>query len=1478
MQRTSMGVGALIRALVAMAALAVPWRAAVAQVSVTPYGGSASAASNSTSSVDFTVQNNTGGIETFDISCSIGGQVSSCSPSTSQVQLRDGTSATVTVTYNTGNPGAGSVYLDAAGEITGFSDEGWYNVTVTGSSTLAATVTLAQNGVFRDIGRCVQDCFENTLSYATPAYTTMDVQRSVALHYRSWQAHPLATIQLDATDSSQTPADSLSLKLQRQNGSLVTFTNGSQEIFFRGGVSNGTTRLAAQFDASAVGTTDSTYTAIVTSYWHGGTPLHTNYPVRILVINESSSPYGAGWSIAGLQRVYVGTDGGVVVVDGTGSASFFSGGCVPSSSCTFSAPSGEFSVLSTVGNGYKRHYPDGTDYNFTSVGLLSTVVDRFGNTTYYFYDANNRVSSIQDPTGAAAVFGYDAGTGKLDSITTLGGRLSKFSIDGSGDLRSVIDPDSVYAFHADYATGPHRLTHLVDRRGGSWDYAYSVDGTLDSIQAPTITANGNATRPTTTLSGPSTRILAAISGGAGSASSPVARGIDVRGTVRNPRGYATNFTLNAWGSPTLIQDPLGRNTTLTYDATTSQPKSITAVSGRLTSYSWDGPRLIQVVDGPKTVHMQYETVFNQLTHIYGDVAEQWYTYDTTKIGRPLLTSRVAGQGPTTYAFDLNGRLFTATDAMGHVTTWYRETVGNYTLGNTDSISAPGLLAIRFTYDSRGRVIATRYPDGSVDSTYYDTMNRVIAQVDGSQHRTSYSYDSLYLRSVTDPKSQQYIYSSNALGWLEQETRPGSAVPLITAYDVNGNVISTTNRRGGQVTYSFDALDRDTIVTADGQATHITYGANDGSVQFVNSESSDNLVADSYGRFTQDYISRSGNTYTINAVLANDDRILGYNSTSSHWSGTKGPSFTYDSTNNVKTISSSIFTGSATITWNRDGLPTQVLFPNGLTSTSDFTSAHAVSSVQYSTGIAPTVLLQRDSLGRIGTRTPGTFADSVSSYRYNPDGTLAWWGLSVRANLPCTFNSSYGWGCPHTEWLRETDYSYDPVGNQTTGGASYNANRLLSASGYTMTYDEDGNLISKSGAGFSQTLRWNSLGQLDSVTTNGTTVTFGYDGLGRRVRKTVSGATTGYLYAGDDLFMELDASGNPVTEYAYWPSVDAPLAMSKGGQAYYLTQDPVGSSITGLVRASDNSLQASYKYSPFGTLLSGSFDNVGNSLQFGARQYDSETGLTYFRARYYDPQVGRFISEDPIGLGGGINPYVFAGNDPINGGDPSGLDPNDNCPDGYHEEWAIQGGEIISDNCYPDVPNGENPNPSPRGSGQTGGPPPGNAGGNSPAPAPQKPNRCSDQTSEGQVSLGAGFQVQVPFLGASFGGNINLVITSSGRIVLQGQGNFGVGVGAYLGGGANWSVGRSDVIPTGFSTSANTTILQANAGMGESAGAALTIDDDIELPDRGLGGGVALKLPGVGYGVQASAGRLASANLASHPYALVRKLMLNNCTP
>lgn len=85
----------------------------------------------------------------------------------------------------------------------------------------------------------------------------------------------------------------------------------------------------------------------------------------------------------------------------------------------------------------------------------------------------------------------------------------------------------------------------------------------------------------------------------------------------------------------------------------------------------------------------------------------------------------------------------------------------------------------------------------------------------------------------------------------------------------------------------------------------------------------------------------------------------------------------------------------------------------------------------------------------------------------------------------------------------------------------------------------------------------------------------------------------------------------------------------------------------------NTMLDSYEYTPFRETITAT-EGVAPPLRYGAREWDRETGLYFMRARYYDPALGRFLSEDPIGLAGGINPYVFAGDNPVNGGDPSGL--------------------------------------------------------------------------------------------------------------------------------------------------------------------------------------------------------------------------------
>jgi len=122
---------------------------------------------------------------------------------------------------------------------------------------------------------------------------------------------------------------------------------------------------------------------------------------------------------------------------------------------------------------------------------------------------------------------------------------------------------------------------------------------------------------------------------------------------------------------------------------------------------------------------------------------------------------------------------------------------------------------------------------------------------------------------------------------------------------------------------------------------------------------------------------------------------------------------------------------------------------------------------------------------------------------------------------------------------------------------------------------------------------------------------------------------------------------------YYPGTDRPHSIRRNGQMFYYQTDALGS-VTGLVNSS-NQLVNRYQYTPWGELETGeskyaTYDPLG----FTARERDDETRLYYYRARYYDPQLGRFISEDPIGLAGGPNVYAYVNNNPINNTDPTGL--------------------------------------------------------------------------------------------------------------------------------------------------------------------------------------------------------------------------------
>jgi RHS repeat-associated protein len=181
------------------------------------------------------------------------------------------------------------------------------------------------------------------------------------------------------------------------------------------------------------------------------------------------------------------------------------------------------------------------------------------------------------------------------------------------------------------------------------------------------------------------------------------------------------------------------------------------------------------------------------------------------------------------------------------------------------------------------------------------------------------------------------------------------------------------------------------------------------------------------------------------------------------------------------------------------------------------------------------------------------------------------------------------------------------------------------------------------------LRW-GCEKSSSKNAAGSGDTFKYDPLGRRIEKSSSAATSIFAYDGDNLIEETNSSGAVVARYTQTQNIDGPLAMLRGSATSYYNADGLGS-VTSLTNSSGAAAET-YTYDSFGKVTASSGSLV-NPFQYTGREFDSETGLYYYRARYYDPSVGRFISEDPIAFNGGFNFYRYVSNSPANFVDPFG---------------------------------------------------------------------------------------------------------------------------------------------------------------------------------------------------------------------------------
>ncbi len=1066
---------------------------------------------------------------------------------------------------------------------------------------------------------------------------SLDQPRAVSLVYSYSRANPTAFLQLDATDHSTSPINLVRIRVKDASGAYVTLQSGNISAVYHG--KHGANRLAAQWDVSHLPTGAYKHTAIVRSFFDGGTTTESTDTTRIIVVNEAQSPFGSGWSMPGLQRLTIQSDG-IVVSEGDGRAVYYRkvGG-------SYVRPAGEFATLMYVAPNYYRRYPDGTEAVFTSTGLLSYVENRFGHRTTFAY-TSGRLTTITDPIGKQFVLAYN-GSGKLTSITDPGGRVTTVTVDASGNLTKVVGPDNATAFTGTY-DGTHRLRTRKDVRNKVWGYAYDFSGRVSADTLPTITVtDGSTQRPVVRYTPWESAALVSSC----NCNRPHLLGDTLRGRVYDPAGNLTRLEFDRFMAPIRIQAPLGHTTIIDRD-TNGLPTRIVEPDGTTRSYVWNEDGSIESIQQPETsqaITIDYHPTWKtDPTSISVGASVTRYQYGSSG---QLLSVRV-GQDSTRYEYDTLYRVKKVVDPQNHTTNITFQSGG---FKNTATVQVPGRTTT-FGYDSYGRTTSVADPAGTT-SYLYDLMNRATRVTDPANQATNYAYDGMFLYTVTDAANKVYRFHRNALGWVTSEVDPNSRT-IAYRYDINGNLTRITNRRGQVITMVPDALGRIVSRTADGSTTTFAYDNPDGRwIAASNPVSTDTIYYDERGRVEREVAKLNNRRYEIASSYLPEGPRSEVVLTTPTWS--RGVDYGYNNALQLKTLTQGVggVNKTTNIAYNADGMPSTITYPTSSTvqQTLTYTTRHMPNQNGWPGALA--VNYAYDTLDRLETRTvPSiTAGDSVRTFTYNTrDELTGYTDEEFVEELVCP--TPYPIDCYWDSYpvvVGSDSYSYDGVGNRTDGATlQASSNRYQAFGGYSFSYDLDGNVEQKYKSGYNQYYVWNSLGQLTMVNTDGVVVNYSYNGFGERVKRHSIYDTRYYIYDGDDLALEVNGSGSRLREYTHFPGVDRPHSMfDQNGTVYYYATDYPGH-VNGLFNASGG-VANRYRYSPWGEPELTS-EGVSNTLRFMGRERDWDSGLYYVRNRWYDAQVGRFVSEDPIGLAGGINVYRYAVNAPTNIMDPYGL--------------------------------------------------------------------------------------------------------------------------------------------------------------------------------------------------------------------------------
>lgn len=868
--------------------------------------------------------------------------------------------------------------------------------------------------------------------------------------------------------------------------------------------------------------------------------------------------------------------------------------------------------------------PDGGRIHFTRIsdpsGTWDSTVMEAQQTPTAFYKARLRFDGnaweIALKDGTVYILGH---VGQLQRIRDRYGNETRLTWSetnifgaGVGNLLRITSPNGRWiAFTYDTNSPVNRITDATDNIGRNVHYTYDANGHLSTVTDPeshvtTYTWDANH-RMTSIKDGRNIVYLT---------NHYDANGRVDKQTLADPTAlYSFAYTADGGGNITRaeVTNPRGYTKQLNYSPThylASQVEALGQPEERLTTIN-------------RLVGSNLVTAVVDALVVDGSLRKTEYTYDD--FGHVQSIKRLANtSNPVITSFTYEPTFFqlaTVTDPMLH--TW------------------------TIQYDGQGKLLGSTDPLSHQTSTTMNTQGQVTSVTDALQHSWQFVYAGGDMRSITNPLGATSTRFVDGAGRVLTVTNPLGRVTHTTfdklndvsqltdalggqtvlQRDPNGRVLSLSDALTHSTIYTFDDSDRVATRTDALQRTaRYGYDRNDNVIQHVNRAGQvTNYQYDSLDRLTQ-AIYADGST--IQYFYDVGDRL---------WKVMDSVAGTitreYDGLDRLTNETTP--EGSVSYTYNAAGRRESMTVLGQLAVTYDYDNAHRLLSITQDTA---TVSMTYDNADRRSTLTLPNGV--VTTYGYDDANQIT--------SLTYTFGSTT---------LGSLTYTYDAAGNRMSVGgtwaatglpqpllsATYDAgNQIATWAGRAFDYDANGSLVSDGLTSYG----WNARSELSSLS-GGTAASFGYDGMERRRLKTTSSGTS-YIFDGVSVTQERVGGAQAATILS--GGVDEVFQRTDIDGTRGILTDGMGSVIA-LTDASGVA-RTRYTYEPFGSTSTSGVTST-NPTQYTGRDNDS-TGLYYYRARYYDPRLQRFISEDPSGFAAGdVNLHRYVRNNPTGYRDPSG---------------------------------------------------------------------------------------------------------------------------------------------------------------------------------------------------------------------------------